>query len=71
MMLRGAVACALALAAPSLPAHAQQGLPFALGEAASQPAQPGLRILDDEQLFRQSQFGQRVAQSSRIATPSC
>jgi Skp family chaperone for outer membrane proteins len=68
MLLRGAVACALALAAPLLPAHAQQGLPFPLGQPANQPAIPGLRILDDEQLFRQSQFGQRVAQEVEAAS---
>lgn len=65
-MLRAALSAAclgaagLGLAAPS---HAQQGFGFSLGEPAGQvQAQaPLLRTIDDERLFRESRFGQRVA----------
>ncbi|MCH8467364.1 MAG: OmpH family outer membrane protein [Roseinatronobacter sp.] len=41
---------------------------MSLGESAARPVQPGLRILDEEQAFRQSLFGLRVAQEVEAAS---
>jgi len=65
-MLRAALSAAclgaasLGLAAPS---HAQQEFGFSLGEPAgqAQAQTPLLRTIDDERLYRESRFGQRVA----------
>ena len=44
------------------PLHAQDGFGFALGQTLATGEAPlALRTIDDERLFRQSQFGQRVA----------
>ena len=46
------------------PLHAQQGFGFSLGQTVdgSAPVQAlSLRTIDEERLFRQSQFGQRVS----------
>lgn len=60
-------AASLALAAPL---HAQQTLGFSLGETAEDTlvARLPLRIVDDEQLYRESQFGARV--TAEIETAS-
>lgn len=53
------------------PLHAQQGFGFSLGQTveASPPAQtPSLRTIDEERLFRQSQFGQRVSAEIEAAS---
>ncbi len=72
MRRRGALAsylgaAGLALAAP-LPA--QPVLEFSLGEDAqtAEVAQLLLRTIDDERLFRESEFGQRVAQEIDTAS---
>ncbi|MCC5967794.1 MAG: OmpH family outer membrane protein [Natronohydrobacter sp.] len=52
------------------PLHAQTGLEFSLGERAGElPAQRlTLRTIDDERLFRASQFGARVAAEIETAS---
>lgn len=52
------------------PLHAQTGLEFSLGERAGDlPAQRlTLRTIDDERLFRASQFGARVAAEIETAS---
>jgi Skp family chaperone for outer membrane proteins len=55
----------------STPVKAQQPLGFALGQAvtgARQGADLALRTIDDERLFRESLFGQRVAQEIEAAS---
>lgn len=48
----------IALAAPGL---AQERFGFSLGEAVNTEPPLALRTIDDERLFQESQFGQRVA----------
>ena len=51
------------------PLHAQDGFGFALGQALVAGDAPlALRTIDDERLFRQSQFGQRVAEEIAAAS---
>ena len=73
-MFRAAVfaVCILAVGAVvSPPAQAQQPLGFSLGQAvtgARQGTGLALRTIDDERLFRESLFGQRVAQEIEAAS---
>lgn len=52
------------------PLHAQTGLEFSLGERAGDPPAQRLtlRTIDDERLFRASQFGARVAAEIETAS---
>ncbi|TVP70401.1 MAG: OmpH family outer membrane protein [Rhodobacteraceae bacterium] len=69
--MQGAAALAVVLGAAGLglaaPLQAQSGFEFSLGVPATAP-QPVLRTIDDERLFRQSQFGQRVAAEIEAAS---
>ena len=56
---------------PAAPVHGQQSLGFSLGEtagAAINGSHLALRTIDDERLFRESQFGQRVAEEIDTAS---
>ncbi len=73
-MFRAAL-CAACLGAaaylPAAPVHAQQSLGFSLGETvgdARTASGQALRTIDDERLFRESQFGQRVAEEIETAS---
>lgn len=46
----------------AVPVSAQEVLGFSLGQPATQSASVQIRTIDDERLFRQSLFGQRVAE---------
>lgn len=68
-LLIGATSMLVApLAAPGM---AQQSFGFSIGETIGGPsvsAGPALRTIDDERLFQQSQFGQRVAREIEAAS---
>lgn len=67
-MFRAAVCAACMGAAaflPAAPVHGQESFGFSLGETvgdAGGGSRQALRTIDDERLFRDSQFGQRVAE---------
>ena len=70
MLLIGAASIMLAASFPD-PARAQQSLGFSFGEPVGEPAaQVGqaLRTIDEERLFQQSRFGQRVAREIDAAS---
>ncbi len=58
---------AAAVLAAVAPVAGQAGFEFSLGTPMTQ-AQPGLRTIDDERLFRLSEFGQRVAAEIEAAS---
>ena len=67
----GAVLClALALVTPVAPLWAQGGVLLSLGEPADARAATRLllRTVDDERLFRETEFGARVADEIEIAS---
>lgn len=73
-MIRAAL-CVASLGAaaflPAAPVHGQQSFGFSLGEtvgATPNSAGQALRTIDDERLFRDSQFGRRVAEEIETAS---
>ncbi len=57
-----------AMLGTAAPALAQGGLGLSLGQPVDQFSQSALRTIDDERLFRESRFGERVMEEIEVAS---